>query len=767
MKSMKRVAALVMAILFVGVGVLSNVGTVSNVEAAAKISTKKKTLNQGQKLTLKVSGAKGTIKWSVNNDNVKLNKKTGKSVKVTAVKAGTSKVTAKAKGKKLTCTIKVNGLNIVKKELTVGQSFKLKATGLGKKIKWSVSNKNVTIKVSKKVNVTATAKAEGTSVITAKVGKKSYKCTVVVKHVHKTVKVPGKAATCVEPGLTDGQKCSACGQIVVAQKEIPVLAHATIHFDAVEPGCHSLGNVEYWYCPDCEGFWTDAACTRVTNSKSVNLPAKGSENLQHVAAVEPTATENGNVEYWYCPDCEGYWLDEACTRLTNRLSVILPATGEEPVEGETEDNPIYVMQEPPLSVEIPAGKVVYYAGYYDGMILTIEDASAYVMIGETKYVPVEGVVTVQLSAPGFRMPVVFGVGNDGTENKAYTVNLDYPTGTRTNPESLTEATGSIELAESNEGYWFGYTAEQTGVLHVTVSGDAGWQYSVENPAEAFYGDYHYSDDEPVVNTELVPVSQGETVYIWVATYDIQASTDMFNYYPNPAGTVSVAVELESATGQIFGPSSSVEVAAGDINYYEGYGIGGMIMTINDTNACVFVGGTKHVAWDGPLTVTLPTSMNPRMPIAVFIQNSGSEAATFDIAFSYAEGHMENPQVVTEDGEYNMDIAAGSQGYFITYTAQSSGTLNVAIASENGWSYTINNLTAGTYGDVKNSVDNANEAEATIEVSAGDEIQIIVNTYNADEPYNAPEGTVGVNISFEESTGLGTGADTDDGYGEIF
>ena len=42
MKSMKRVAALIMAILFVGVGVLSNGGTVSNVEAAAKISKRRK-----------------------------------------------------------------------------------------------------------------------------------------------------------------------------------------------------------------------------------------------------------------------------------------------------------------------------------------------------------------------------------------------------------------------------------------------------------------------------------------------------------------------------------------------------------------------------------------------------------------------------------------------------------------------------------------------------------------------------------------------------
>ncbi len=101
-----------------------------------------------------------------------------------------------------------------------------------------------------------------------------------------------------------------------------------VHFDAVEPGCHYNGNIEYWYCSDCETFWADEALTQITNSKLVILPAVGSENLVHVEAVAPTATENGNVEYWHCPDCDGYWLNEDCTLLTNRLSVILPATGE-------------------------------------------------------------------------------------------------------------------------------------------------------------------------------------------------------------------------------------------------------------------------------------------------------------------------------------------------------------------------------------------------------------------------------------------------------
>lgn len=95
-----------------------------------------------------------------------------------------------------------------------------------------------------------------------------------------------------------------------------------IHFDAIEPGCHYNGNIEYWYCADCEGFWADEALTRVTNSKSVVLPATGGD-VKHFEASEPACHRSGNIEYWFCEECEQYWQNEALTQLTNAKRVKL------------------------------------------------------------------------------------------------------------------------------------------------------------------------------------------------------------------------------------------------------------------------------------------------------------------------------------------------------------------------------------------------------------------------------------------------------------
>ena len=120
---------------------------------------------------------------------------------------------------------------------------------------------------------------------------------------------------------------------------VPAKGGDVVHFEAIEPGCHYNGQIEHWYCPECDQFWADEALTQLTNSKNVVLPATGSDKLQHVEAKDATATENGNIEYWYCSECEQYWADEALTQLTNSKNVIIPATGsvdpDSPITGDS------------------------------------------------------------------------------------------------------------------------------------------------------------------------------------------------------------------------------------------------------------------------------------------------------------------------------------------------------------------------------------------------------------------------------------------------
>ena len=81
-------------------------------------------------------------------------------------------------------------LNKTKISLQRGKTYTLKVKGTKKKVKWS-SNKKTIATVTRKGKVTA--KKQGTAVITAKIGKKKYKCKVKVWQ--KTTKKSAKTNT--------------------------------------------------------------------------------------------------------------------------------------------------------------------------------------------------------------------------------------------------------------------------------------------------------------------------------------------------------------------------------------------------------------------------------------------------------------------------------------------------------------------------------------------------------------------------------------------
>ena len=119
--------------------------------------------------------------------------------------------------------------------------------------------------------------------------------------------------------------------------------------------------------------------------------------------------------------------------------------------------------------------------------------------------------------------------------------------------------------------------------------------------------------------------------------------------------------------------------------------------------------------------------------------------TYTFVFSYVPGHAENPAQLVM-GDNIAQIEAGSWGYFYTWTAQEDGTLTITMP-EGNWSYTINNMTTYIYGEKQWSDSDPVVNPASVEVKAGDVIQLIVNTYDP-ASWEIPAGTLTIKAEFE-------------------
>ena len=69
---------------------------------------------------------------------------------------------------------------------------------------------------------------------------------------HTEVAVPGKESTCTETGLTNGVKCSVCGEIIVAQVVTDAQGHSLLYNDAKAPTYTQEGWAAYETCIHCD-----------------------------------------------------------------------------------------------------------------------------------------------------------------------------------------------------------------------------------------------------------------------------------------------------------------------------------------------------------------------------------------------------------------------------------------------------------------------------------------------------------------------------------
>ena len=164
-------------------------GMTATAATAAKTALNKKSVvldvKQTQKITLK--NASGTIVWKSGNTAVAKVKGSGKNAVITAgSKAGKTTVTATVGGKSYKCSVNVYKFALSSKKLNLksGKKATLTLKNASKaSITWKSSKPEIVeiLKINKnKVRLQAGAKA-GTSKVTAKVGKKTYTCSVKVK----------------------------------------------------------------------------------------------------------------------------------------------------------------------------------------------------------------------------------------------------------------------------------------------------------------------------------------------------------------------------------------------------------------------------------------------------------------------------------------------------------------------------------------------------------------------------------------------------------
>ena len=80
--------------------------------------------------------------------------------------------------------------------------------------------------------------------------------------------------------------------------------------DAVAPDCLNAGNSEYYYCADCDKYFSDAEGVNAIAKDSWILEPIAHKNAVFVAATEATCGADGNNAYWSCADCGKYFANK-------------------------------------------------------------------------------------------------------------------------------------------------------------------------------------------------------------------------------------------------------------------------------------------------------------------------------------------------------------------------------------------------------------------------------------------------------------------------
>ncbi len=239
------------------------------------------------------------------------------------------------------------------------------------------------------------------------------------------------------------------------------------------------------------------------------------------------------------------------------------------------------------------------------------------------------------------------------------------------------------------------------------------------------------DVTEVIGTEDVTENVTETE---ISTEDI-ASEDGQNQNTN--STVNPEGEEILGSGnagepymEILGEDyqvTTVSINPGSSVYYDIYRVGGLYLTINDSDAYVIYNGTTYTAQNGVVSFTVGNALASEA-VRFEIGNKGSAAKSFEVKFSNLKGSYQNPEKISSMGTYSISLSKGNEiGYYYLYTAEKTGKIRFEVTGTNPCDISVTNKRTSanrTYAaDVLTDANGKQYVE--LEVNAGDEIMILV------------------------------------------
>ena len=270
----------------------------------------------------------------------------------------------------------------------------------------------------------------------------------------------------------------------------------------------------------------------------------------------------------------------------------------------------------------------------------------------------------------------------------------------------------VSLPEGADYKTYKWTPAKDGVLSFDCTVPEGMEITMLQGQNSVT----YTDAD--TKFELEVVAGGEISIQLRKTGEPAVAFTMYGSFADPYGTEGNPISLEKMENQV--------TAKADNTWYrcQFYGAD---MTVTGTGEFSV---NEAAAQNGTVTLSVPYA---DAPFVFYIDKAGD----YTVTFTYPVGSEQNPAALVI-GENTANIKANSKGYFFTWTAQTRGELTLTMPSGN-WKYKVN-------GEEHLST---TDPVCVIPVEKDDKLQLIVNTYDSENPTSAPAGTLTLTAAFEE------------------